>query len=178
MLYDALVQRRFSALSSTPPTSPLFGLSGRLVDAMLVFTDPLPLHFGNASALLCNIRVDAHPRENLAALAEATAYMDSAYVGYARERAAYLRGNPGAPGAGEARALESVRGLDARDLTPVFNFCACRTAMDRPILCLVLAQLWVRQTGGVGGREGDRQARALEAFAGCCEWAAAVHIPK
>ena len=178
MLYDALVQRRFAALSATPGSAPIFGLSQRLVDSMTVFTEPLPLHFGDASATLCNIRVDAHPRDNLAALAEACALMNAAYVRYCGDRAALLRANPGMPGAGEAESLAAVRGLEPRDVTPAFNFAACRTAMDRPIMCLVLAQVWVRQTGGVGGAEGAEQARALAAFARCCEWAGAVQLPK
>jgi len=199
LLYDGLVQNRFSSLAGAAPSNPLFGLSRRLVDAMIVFTEPRPLHFGDAAATLCNIRPDEQPSINLAAIVQAANLMNSAYVSYCHERAAYLRENPRAPGAGEAGSLLAVRGLDPRDITPLFNFTMCRTAIDRPLLCLVLATMWYRHSGddaktstsaaaglsdskntplGGGALYKDRtdSERALAAFSACCEWAAALEL--
>jgi hypothetical protein len=73
MLLDALVQRRLAALAARPPTDPIFGLSARLTDAMTVFVEPLPLHFGDASATLANVRPDDSPQRNIASLSMAVA---------------------------------------------------------------------------------------------------------
>jgi hypothetical protein len=128
------------------------------------------LHFGDASATLANLRVSAPPPGNSADICAAVALINGAYVRYCRDRAAYLRANPGAPGAGECDALAAVAALDARDIPLVFNFVVCRAFIDRPILCLVLAQTWARHAGAASAEE----AAALAAFQACCEWACAI----
>jgi hypothetical protein len=181
----------------------VFGLPRSLVDAMTIFTDPRPLHWGNAIATLANIRVDEAPGVNVASIATALRLMNAAYATYAAERAAYLRQHPDAPGAGEAGLLASVRSVAPEDVIPLFNYCVARASLDRPVLTTVLARAWLVQVGGsavfAGGEvtgamlaeaaaegreeeegEGQRQwvleAFALGAFKAATEWAAAVTL--
>ena len=188
MLYDAFVQRRFDALRAVPPTAQApFKLPARVVDSMTLFVDPRPLHFGDAIATLGNVRADAHPRDNVRAFGVALALMHAAYSRYATERAAWLRSNPGAPGAGEADALARVTRLDAADVAAVFNFAVSRAAIDRPLLSAVLAQAFLAQRGGVvaddGGDIADGAATGVSVedadaeegiamFLRACEWGA------
>ena len=158
---------------------------------MTLFTKPLPLHFGDACATLANLRVSAPPPSNAADIATAFAFINAAFVRYCRDRAAYLRANPGAPGAAEAESLAAVTRLEPRYVPAVFNYVVCRAFIDRPILCLLLAQAWARQAGwaeragsgveGEGVEEGEggggEEAEALTAFQACCEWAGAVAVP-
>ena len=170
MLLDALVQRKFAGLSRTAPGSAVFGLPSRIVDAMTVFTEPLPLHFGDAISTLANLRLDAPPASNAEAVLSSLGLMESAYVRYCKERAAFLQAHPEQPGAGEAAALACTSSLPLEELTPCFNFAVSRAAIDRPVLSAVLALAVLAQAGASGGKE----AAALQAFMRCCEWGAAV----
>jgi hypothetical protein len=173
MLLDALVQKRLAVLAGLPPSDPIFGLPARLVDAMTVFVDPLPLHWGDAIATLANLRADEDPQKNVASVTMALAYMDGAYVKYCRDRAAYLAEHPYLPGAGEAGALAGVRGLQPDDLGPLVHFCIAKATIDRPVLSAVLAHGWLLQRGLAAGRDGF----AVAAFRGALEWAASVPLP-
>lgn len=151
MAYDAYVQKRMMKLSGFSPEEPLFGLPRRLVDSMLVFTDPLPLHWGDAIATLANIRPDEAPARNVGNITAALGFMDRAYVKYCKERSDYLLDHPDAPGAGEAEALarQATIGLETDDIIPLFNFCVSKALIDRPVLCAVLARTWLEQQGAV-----------------------------
>lgn len=173
MLLDALVQKRLVTLSGLGPNDPIFSLPSRLVDAMTVFIDPLPLHWGDAIATLANVRPDEDPQRNIQAVTMSLAYMDSAYVRYCRDRAAYLQANPDLPGAGEADTLANIRGLDPEDIRPLFLYCMAKATIDRPVLVSILAQTWLMQHGLATGRDGF----AMVTFRDACEWAASVPIP-
>ena len=60
-----LLQRRFAALSSLPPTHPVFALSPHILRAMTVAVEPLPLMWGDAVATLANVRADESPSQNV-----------------------------------------------------------------------------------------------------------------
>lgn len=174
MLLDALVQKRLAKLCGYGPENPIFGLPQRLVDAMTIFVDPLPLHWGNAIATLANVRPDEDPQRNVQAVTLSLAYMDSAYTKYCRDRTAFLRQHPDLPGAGEADALAGVRGLEDDDLVPLFHFCMSKAMIDRPVMCAVLGNAWMLQHGLSAARDGF----AMQVFKAGCEWAASVPLPE
>ena len=176
MQLDALVQKRLQRLNSFPCTDPLFGLPLRLVDAMTVFVDPLPLHWGDAVSTLTNVRVDEDPIKNVDSLVEALTLMDGAFKRYCSNRAAYLRSHPEARGVGEIGVLERSAsdgpggGLDEEEKVPLFLYCMAKSMVDRPVLVHVIA----RTAANHRGRLSEKAEKALELLQGAIEWAASL----
>jgi len=63
-------------------------------------------------------------------------------------------------------------GLETDDLVPVFNYIVAKSAVDRPVLCGVLASAWLAQQGMGKGRDGF----ALSMFKAACAWAASTSL--
>lgn len=90
MALDSLVQKRFALLSERPMEDPLFNMPQHLLDAMLLYTEPLPLHWADAIASIANVRVDESPMLNVQKIILSLGFVDSAYARYRGERLVYL----------------------------------------------------------------------------------------
>lgn len=171
MALDSLVQQNFNALGSLPPDHPAFCLPRHLLDSMITDVEPMPLYFADAIATIANVRPDASPKNNVHSVTIALAYIDQAYVRYCRERAAYAEAHPqlGIP-TSRIEHMKTTRGLEPDDLTPLFNYIVAKSSIDRPVLCGVLATMWLRQHGLHSGRDGH----AMTMFTTACAWVAAI----
>jgi hypothetical protein len=172
-----LVQKRLQRLNSYPCSDVLFGLPLRLVDAMTVFVDPLPLHWGDAVSTLTNVRVDEDPIKNIESLVEALGFMEAAFKKYCSIRAAYLRSHPDARGVGEIGVLERSAGLatgggglEEEERVPLFLYCMAKSMVDRPVLVHVIAKAAATHRGGLGAKA----ELALDLLQGAIEWVASL----
>jgi len=179
MQLDALVQKRLQRLNSYPCSDVLFGLPLRLVDAMTVFVDPLPLHWGDAVSTLTNVRVDEDPIKNIESLVEALGFMEDAFKKYCSIRAAYLRSHPDVRGVGEIGVLERSAGsstggggggLEEEERVPLFLYCMAKSMVDRPVLVHVVAKAAATHRGGLGAKA----ELALDLLQGAIEWVASL----
>ena len=140
---------------------------------------PLPtplllLHFGDAMATLANVRPDAAPQANVAAISAALAYIDAAWRRHCEGgQQAVARGAAAAQAAPVAAAPRAPPLSDAQ-LAPVLRFVLARSAVDRPVLCGVLAAVWQAQAGldtrGGGGGGGGGGGDAVALFQAAAVW--------
>jgi hypothetical protein len=168
---DNAVQRVFTRLSGKSMADPIFHLPSKIMDAMTVYVEPMPLYFADAMATLANVRVDQSPQNNVESIIITLAFVDTAYSRYCKDRLAFLQANPECKrGEKELDRLLDHHALEADDLVPLFNYLVAKSSIDRPVLVAVLASMWLVQEGLHEGRDGF----ALSMFKSACGWAASI----
>jgi len=111
MRLDAAVAHALRACAGLSSAHEAFGLSPHLVRCMTRAVAPAPLHWGAAIRALDELRPEAHPADNVAALTRAARAMDGAYRGYCEARLHWLAGagSGGRPELAEERHSLQVR---------------------------------------------------------------------
>ena len=151
MALDSLVTTAFASLRSDPAQAPEFQLPVFIIAAMDRDALPAPLHFGDAASTLANVRPDERPDRNIAAFVAALDFAEAAV----------------------ARALNGRPPLTDAELALVFRYILAHSAVERPVLCTVLADAWRRSR-----TPNARETAALSMLTSAIAWSAAVAARK